>query len=269
MDYGLIALDLDYTLLQKDHTISARAAAAVKQCYREGIHVTLATGRMFRSALPYARELGLDIPLITYQGSLVKYADGREISHLTIEKEMAAEIMGKLKEKDVHVNLYLDDELLMEEFNAYGEKYVNITKVPYRIVDFSKGLTGDPTAFMVIAEPDILMETKEMLEDLYGDSLSCVTAKRNFLQISHPAANKGNALKAVAESLGVGMERTAAVGDEMNDMEMIRMAGLGAAIGNAVEPLKEIADIIAPPHYEDGAAYVIEKYILRKNREES
>ena len=98
MKYKLLALDLDETLLNQEHRISSRNIEAIRAVVNKGIMVTIATGRMYLSALPYARELGIDLPLITYHGALIKQAgSGQILKHSPVPFEKALEILRREK----------------------------------------------------------------------------------------------------------------------------------------------------------------------------
>jgi Cof subfamily protein (haloacid dehalogenase superfamily) len=262
MTYKLIAIDLDDTLLRNDLTISDRTKRAIEAAMAKGTLVTFATGRMYRSALPYALDLGLDLPLITYQGALVKYADGRMVYHRPIELPIAQEVIEMGKQCGIHVNVYLDDELYMEKETQWGKDYATRVRVPINILDLPAGLKQDPTKILFLSEPEVLDGISQKLAEMFSEAINLTKSQATFLEISHPKATKGNALKELAASLKINREEVIAIGDNLNDLDMIRYAGCGVAIGNAVQALKEAADLVTNSNDDDGVAEVIEKLVL-------
>lgn len=263
MEYKLIAIDLDDTLLRNDLTISPRAQKAIGAAMDRGILVTFATGRMYRSALPYALDLGLDLPLITYQGALVKYADGREVHHRPIELNTAKQVIEFAKPAGLHINAYIDDELYMEADTKWGKKYASIAKAPINYLELPNDLKDDPTKILFIGESDELDLMVLKLKEKFSETINVTKSKEIFLEVSHPKATKGNALKELAESLQIRAEQVIAIGDNMNDLDMIQYAGCGVAVGNAVEALKKAADLVAGSNDDDGVAQAIEQLALK------
>jgi len=263
MDYKLIAIDLDDTLLRNDLTISDRAKKAIQGAIKKGTLVTFATGRMFCSALPYALELGLDLPLITYQGALVKYADGREVYHRPIELATAKEVIEFAKPSGLHVNAYIDDELYMAADTHWGRQYAAIAKAPIHYIDLPGELMTDPTKILFIGESDELDIWARKISETFSTAVNVTKSKDTFLEISHPKATKGNALRELVEALHIKREEVIAIGDNMNDLDMIQYAGCGVAVGNAVRALKEAANLVAKSNDDDGVAEIIEQLVLK------
>lgn len=261
----LIAIDLDDTLLRNDLTISPRAKNAIWKAVELGTAVTLATGRMFRSALPFALELGLDLPLITYQGALVKYADGREVYNRTLEMDAAMELLKFIKPYNYHINVYINDELYMEKDSPEGKRYLKIAKVPVHFVErLEDSVQMEPAKVVIIAEPHNLEALHKDLDNNFAGRLNITKSKPHFLEISHLEATKGQALKRLAESRNLNADQVMAIGDSMNDLDMIQYAGLGVAMENAVCEIKMIAKYITKHNDDDGVAEAIEKFILNK-----
>lgn len=263
MEIKLIAIDLDDTLLRNDLTISPRAQKAIRKAVEKGTAVTLATGRMFRSALPFALELGLDLPLITYQGSLVKYTDGRVVYSRPLEIDTTMELVHYLRPYRYHLNLYINDELYMEKDSPEGQRYLKIARVPVHFVNrLEEAITNQPAKLVIIAEPDALELLEAELNRDFAEKVNITRSKPHFLEISHLDATKGQALKMLAESLSLSSEQVMAIGDSMNDLDMIQYAGLGVAMENAIPEVKRYAGFVTKHNDDDGVAEAIEKFVL-------
>lgn len=265
--YRLVALDLDDTLLGSDLKVEPQTAQVIQQVMDRGIYVTLATGRMFRSSLPYARELRIRGPLITYQGALVKDTEtGEVLYHCPVPLELAVDVIRRVREYGYHINLYVDDCLFVARESAEGKRYAAYSRVPLQVVgdldSFLLAQRKEPTKVLVVAAEELLDELAAALQPTYGASLHITKSKPHFLEFSHPRATKGEALQAVAGRLGVPREEVLAVGDSYNDLEMLAWAGCGVAMGNAREEIKQKADYVTLSNEEGGVRHVLRKFVL-------
>ncbi|MGQ9711515.1 MAG: Cof-type HAD-IIB family hydrolase [Desulfotomaculales bacterium] len=262
--YRLVAVDLDDTLLNGNFEIGPRARRAVAQAQARGVLVTLATGRMYRSARSIARELGITAPLITYQGALVKDAAGREYAHRPVPPAWAREVIGRLQSRGYHVNVYINDNLYMRALNDAGKRYANVSRVPAHVVDDLVEILamGPPTKVLAIAEPGEVDRLERELAPAYKGKLHVTKSKPYFLEFSHPLATKGRALAAVARWLGVPRQAVLAIGDSYNDLDMLAFAGLGAVVGNACPEARAAAGYVAAAGEDAGVAEIIERFVL-------
>jgi Cof subfamily protein (haloacid dehalogenase superfamily) len=267
MKYKLLALDLDDTLLNEQFKISPRNITAIRKIVAKGVMVTIATGRMFRSALPYARELKVDLPLITYHGALIKKAgNGEVLKHCPVPFDTALEILNLGEEKGFHLNLYLNDRLFIKEENENTRYYQTIASIPVEPVgNLSRFLLNEkiePTKLTVINLDGRLEELQRMLRGKYLSQLSILQSRPNFLEITHRGATKGQALNFLANREGILPEEIVAIGDSYNDIDMLQFAGLGVAVANAPQDVKNAADVITRASTEDGVAAFLEEYLL-------
>lgn len=265
-NYRMLAIDLDDTLLNGKLVISQRNKEYIQRAREAGVQVTLATGRMYCSALPYARELGLNLPLVTYQGALVKEAvSGEVLLHLPVPLALAREAVAWVKRLGYHINVYLDDKLYVEKMTPEAEQYMKISGIPAHpvgnMLDF---LQTDPTKVLFVGGVEELDQLEVEMKQHFGSSLHICKSKPHFLELSHPEATKGHALDNLARLWGINREQVIAIGDAPNDLEMIEYAGLGVVMGNASPEVKAKADYIAPSNEEDGVAHVIAKFIFQE-----
>ena len=263
--YSLVAIDLDDTLLNGDLSLSRRSIETINKVKNAGVNVTLATGRMFCSAKKYAQQLGIDIPLITYQGALVKSPCERElVLHRAVPLELARQVIRDIKRYgDFHINVYIDDKLYAEKMTDAGVRYQKISQVKVNTVgDLLKFLKEPPTKVLVSATEEEVDYLLNELKPVYRDDLHVTKSKPYFLEFSHPKANKGDALAVLADRLGVERDRIIAIGDGYNDVEMFEYAGLSIAVGNARDEIKKLADYVTLPNDQDGVAKALEDIIL-------
>ncbi|MDD3654543.1 MAG: Cof-type HAD-IIB family hydrolase [Desulfotomaculaceae bacterium] len=262
--YKLIAADLDDTLLNDDLQLTDRVRKAIKAVRATGVHFTISTGRMFRSAVPYARYLGLDLPLITYQGALVKNAlSGEVLFYRPLPLVYAREIINRVRELGYHINAYLDDRLLMEQDTPGGRQYMQFSGVQAEIVgDLLEILYSDPTKVLVIADETLLDQLSAEFAPHYRNKIHISKSKPNYLEFSHLQATKGYALAMLATHYGVKRDEVIAIGDSYNDVEMLDYAGLGVVVGNAREEIKKRADYVSKGANGDGVVEALEKFVL-------
>lgn len=266
MKVKLVAIDLDDTLLNKDLKISPRCIEAIKEVRAKGIRVTLATGRMYCSALSYARQIEVDIPLITYQGAFVKCSlFGNILYYKPLSRQIAQEVLELLKDKRVHYHTYFEDHLYMEALSSEGRAYSELAGVEPIIVNSLIESLQDKEAIKIMAiiknEPQII-KVEQALKNTYGTSLNITRSKPNFLEIMNGKANKAAALQVIARHYNIDRAEVLAIGDSYNDLEMIEWAGIGVAMGNARKPVKDIADFVTLTNEEEGVAEALYKYVL-------
>lgn len=262
--YKLIAIDIDDTLINDDKEVTSATQQALEQAVAKGVVVTLATGRAYASAHKIARQTGLNVPIITYQGALVKnLLDEQVLYERYVPKEAAQKLFEYCIENNLHLQTYIDDKLYAREENQKIIDYTTLNNTKYYIEpDFSKLVAKPTPKMLIIDEPDYLDQISPVLRELLGDSVHITKSKPNFLEIMHHEGTKGHALKFLAAHFGCDLSETIAIGDSWNDHEMLEAAGLGVAMGNAIPALKEIADYVTAGNNEDGVKQVIDKFVL-------
>jgi Cof subfamily protein (haloacid dehalogenase superfamily) len=264
--YKLITIDVDDTLLNDDRIVPEGTKAALDLAIEQGVIVTLATGRMFASAHKIAKQLEMNVPLITYQGSLIKnLLDETILYERSVPQDVAHKLYEYAEQHGLHLQVYVNDILYCKEDNQKIRDYSAMSNVSYTIYDDFGGLMRKPlTKMLIFDKPQVLDQLAVELKSMFGDKAYITKSKPYFLEIMHKEGTKGHAVKFLAEHFGVSLSEVIAIGDSWNDHEMIEVAGLGVAMGNAVDSLKSIADYVTFSNNEDGVKHVIEKFILQK-----
>jgi Cof subfamily protein (haloacid dehalogenase superfamily) len=270
----LLALDLDGTLFGDDLVISPRVRKAIKDAQAAGVTVAIATGRMFRSARQIAADLEISGPIICYQGAMV--ADtrtGEVLLHRTIPLDLALSVIDDTKRLDLHLNLYMDDELYVEARNRHAEFYAHINMgLPMNEVGGLRNWLNErkgkePTKLVIVTDAPQTDNILTYFTERYGELLQVTKSHARFTEFTNKLSSKGDALQFLAERLGIKQESVMAVGDGLNDLSMIAWAGLGVAMHACPLPLREAARVICPPLAEDGAALAIRDYVLGNSPE--
>lgn len=261
-----VAMDLDRTILPRSLELTDRLVAAVAAVRATGVRPIIATGRMFRSARPFALRLDLDTPLICYQGALIADArSGEWLVHTPMPVPLAREVLGALDGQ--HVNVYVHDELYVEELNADALEYARHSKLEPRVVGpLGEWLTEPTTKIVVVGEPARLDVLETQLHDRFGQRLFIAKSLPHFLEVAEPEVSKGSGLRWVCRRLGIEPGRVISFGDGANDIELLQEAGLGVAVEDADPALLPHAAFTVPGVEEDGvAAFLEELAAARRN----
>ncbi len=266
----LLALDLDGTLTGDDLVISPRVRCAIAAAQESGTVVTLATGRMFDFVLPFARNLGITAPLICYQGGLIQAPDSDgPLYRATMEPALMREALEWQARRGWHVALYADGDVFLAErrhsdaFYRYmlGERLVWVDNLSSVLEQH------EPVKFVVFIEPHDEADCIETeLRQRFGGRMELTCSHAIVIEGNPLGVSKKNALHRLAAHLDIPQAQVMAVGDQDNDASMIAWAGMGVAMGNGSPAVKAVADWIAPPLTEDGAAVAIERFLLGEGR---
>jgi len=259
----LVAVDLDDTLLQEDLTLLDECVSVLKEAQRRGVKVVIATGRMYRSALPYAKRLGIDGYLIAYNGALIKGVDGETFWHKPVPAEYARELVDVARRTGLRLNFYVEDALIVEGFDERVEYYISIAQVEPEVVDDLAAVLerGEPTKCLFVGDADQVAEVLPGLEAQFPD-LQISRSKPRFIEVTRRGIRKEVAVAAVAEAYGLSMDDVMAVGDADNDVTMLAQAGIGVAVANASAKAKEAADYVAAEARGRGVCEAVRRFVL-------
>ncbi|MDF2636026.1 MAG: Cof-like hydrolase [Pelosinus sp.] len=265
MAIKLVAVDMDDTLLDGTLKVSPRTCEAIHKAHEQGVLVTIATGRMFSSAMPFAQELNMQTPIITYNGGMIRSAFTKEmLFHKTIAPNVADRIVALFHDKGWYLQSYINDELYVVERcekAKYYEKMAGIPAIPLGEEFYS--MSHEPTKMLALAQPHEILEIQKIINREFAGEVFAATSKPTYLELTHPSVNKGHALGLLAESLNISREEVMAIGDSNNDYPMIEYAGFGVAMGNASDRVKAVAQAVTAHNNAHGVAEAIEKYVLK------
>jgi len=263
----LLAIDLDGTLVNDRLEMDPRDVAAIKAATATGVTVVLATGRMFKSSLRYAQPLGLTGPIINYQGAVVReIASGDIWYRCELTVPMQQRVLAFAEPRDWHVNAYVDERVYTARARPEADLYARVAMVPYEVVGpLSKWVRHDSTKMVLVdLDPADVPKRIAELTAWMGDVGRVTRSLDWFVEVVNPEVSKSRALAMVADRLGVAQAEVAAIGDNLNDQDMVSWAGLGVAMGNAPEALKAVAKHVTGRIGEAGVAQVIERFVIGK-----
>jgi len=251
-----VAMDLDRTILADNLEFSPAVVRAVGRLGDAGIAASVATGRMFASARAYALQLGVTAPVICYQGALV--ADprtGEWLLHRPMGVALAHEVIEAVDAAGFHMNVYVDDELYVEELNEEAVTYATHARLEAHAVgDLLAWLDKPTTKIVVVGDPEGLDGLQDELRARFDGRAFIAKSLPIFLELALPGVSKGSALEFVCDRLGIDPETVVAFGDGANDVELLETAGLGVAVADADAALRPIAGWTVPSVDDDGVA---------------
>ncbi|HEX6293307.1 MAG TPA: Cof-type HAD-IIB family hydrolase [Herpetosiphonaceae bacterium] len=267
MHYHLLALDLDGTTVGRDLTVAPDTIAAVAAFQSRGGWVSLATGRNVRTTAIFAEQLGVNGPLICYQGALIKdRRSGEILFHDPVPPDRAAEAVSQLLGAGVYVHAYIDDELYVPWSGREVELYQSFSQVKLvvHVVDDLAAVVAQhpPTKLLFIDEQDKVGPRVAGLQTHFVDRLHVVRSHAHFGELTAPGCTKGRALAQLAARLHIPQQQVAAAGDQFNDLEMLTWAGLGMAVRSAPPEVLAVAQVLIDEPEQAGVAAAIRRYLL-------
>lgn len=260
----LIALDLDGTLLCDDGSVSERNVAAVKTAVSKGIQVIIATGKTRGSAVGVLAKLGLKTMGVFTQGLVICRADGSVWYEEALDRETAVHLIQFAEANNLPQCAYSGTHILAPQDGPYQrllhEKY---HEPPLKIVGpLLPQIDAIRINKFLLSEEANNEATRQQLTELVGERATVTQAVPEYIEVLPPGASKGRGVKMVLDALGILPEEMLALGDGENDLEMLQMAGVGAAMANARDLVKAHADFVTADNNHDGVALAIEKFVL-------
>lgn len=260
----LAALDLDGTLLNDEHIVTDRCCQALQKLSAQGVVVVLISGRMHRAILPISDQIGLENPIISYNGGMVKHPrTGEVIHHTPIPAADATALVEYGNKEGLHLNFCLNDQLFIKEYNQWSELYEKRTGVPATALGDLHELDGEePTKMQILDTPKKIDLLLSKCKTEFGGRLYVTRTQVEYIEFMNPQVSKGRALQALADQLDIPIDLTVAFGDGYNDESMMEIAGFCVAMGNSVDEIKAIADYTTETNQNDGVALAVEQLLL-------
>ena len=266
--YKLLALDIDGTLLTTQGEITPATQAALRRARDAGMIVTLATGRRLSTTAPYARALGIDVPLIVQSGAQIVEAATAEVLYRNpLPAGRVAEAVRLAVEEGAQPILYenraVEQHLLIgppEHDSAPLRRYVTERPGLVRRLSYEELAAVEATLELAIIDSlPLVTRLAKRVTLAHCRTIVSYSAGLDsyFLEVFHATCSKGEALRQLAQRLGIQMSEVVAVGDNYNDREMIELAGLGVAMGNAEPEIIAAADRVTHSNDEDGIAALV------------
>lgn len=276
MKYKMIAIDMDGTLLNSEKKIGRLDKEAIRKASEDGIKVIICTGRIYASARFFAKELNLKTPIVACNGGLIKFDEtGEVLFKEPIPNDEFMKVMHICDEMDFYYHAY-DDKVFyskalkystLNNFN-WNKKQVEEDRINIKISKNIKSIILDDDAgiikiLVVDEDKEKLMELKKRLMNVEGIEVS--SSWWNNVEIMKKGVQKGRALEMLCSYFGVEKEDVIAIGDNENDLSMIKYANMGVAMGNATDLVKAESDFVTDTNDNHGVCKAIEELVYEKS----
>ncbi|MCG7406070.1 Cof-type HAD-IIB family hydrolase [Paenibacillus sp. ACRRX] len=264
-DIKMVALDMDGTLLHDDHTLSEQNAETIRKVAQQGVEIVLCTGRSPSSTLPYLEQLGLEGIVITHNGAATIASNGRKNLHnFTMPRKQLEVYMSYCREQHVHFDVNTAFHLYVDSVEVLTDEVMDLYKQFLITPQVFPGWDGllEPLLKLTMSGMKDQMDQIEAELNQWTHELQYIRSGDYFIDVMHPEATKGNALKQLAQSRGLDRHNILAIGNYYNDMTMIQYAGTGIAMDNSPLDVKSAADDITLSNNENGVHEALLKYCL-------
>ncbi len=268
LPFDLGALDLDGTVLRRDLTITDRTLNVLRRLRELGMRLVVATGRHYEGAREHAERLGFggDDPVICYGGSMVRRMNGETLLFRTLPVDLSVEVLNWAAQRNLHARVFLDGEIVTSPNNTAVRKHLrradepNVTAVdsPAAYLEESG---REPIKLVIVDYPDAVASWLDAAREAFAGRLFVTRSLPHYVEVSGLEGTKSSALEFLCGRWGIDPARTVAFGDADNDVDMLRFAGLGVAVGGMSEEVRAAADAVTRPVDEDGVALYLEKMI--------
>lgn len=270
MQYQLIALDIDGTLANSQKKISARNIQTLAEAVRQGASVALVSGRPTFGIEPTAKTLGMDTMggyILSFNGAkIINYATGEVLYQNVLKKEEVAAICAEAAALGVPAITYSNAALYTtSESSQYVQKEAFINQMPVvEVSDLAAATTFDTPKCLLVDDPEKLVQVEAYMKEKFP-TLSIYRSEPFFLEIMPQGIDKAFSLGILLDYMGLKVQNLIACGDGFNDLSMIRFAGMGVAVKNAQDVVKEAATYVSPyTNDEDAVARAIEQFVLNQ-----
>ncbi|HSL98378.1 MAG TPA: Cof-type HAD-IIB family hydrolase [Candidatus Deferrimicrobiaceae bacterium] len=271
----MLALDIDGTLVGDDLVLPDRTRATIVRAVHRGIRVSLVTGRMPSSALPFARLLELRDPIIGYQGALIREMPrpasngrGRLLLHRPLPADVARDAVAWARQAGLEPHLNHLEFIVFPADDPRGDDYSAFLGArAVRVPDLDAWIRQPVTKVVAVAPPPRPVGSLETARRAFAGRADVTVAHPRFLEFVAPGISKGWAVRWLARRQGIDLGAVLAIGDQLNDVEMISAVGHGAAMPSAPREVLAVARYVAPPLEEEGAARLIEDLVLAGPRQ--
>ena len=266
MQYKLLSVDVDGTLINSKKQVTPKTKEKIQQAVEKGVIFTISSGRPVQGVQLITDQLGMDAPVITYNGAMAITGESRTIIYsCNMEKEDALQIEMLGKQRDTLIAIWSDNKLYVNHMNELALKYSTISGTePILYTDIEPLIEKGINKILWYDDVERINAFEEELKTVINPTVNYHTSQPFFLEFVNINASKAIALEKLGNHYGISKEEMIAIGDGFNDLSMIEYAGLGVAMENAPEEIKQAADFVTLSNEDDGVAYVIDKFILNK-----
>lgn len=268
INYRLIISDYDNTLTNGKNQVPKEVKNAITEYVNCGGIFAICTGRMLCSILPQAKKLGLKGIVAANQGIVIADINsGKLLKNGGMSAKETAQVCRAIEKLNQPINLYSGDNLYTDipKNNKYLKKYEKIVNVKSihidgKISEFAQRSDFTYQKVAILIDPKERQRVYDILNAELGNKFDVTCSADVLVEVSPYGETKGKAVEFLAEYFNVPIDKTIAVGDNLNDLSMVQAAGIGVCVGNGVEELKQAADYVSLPSNKGGIAQIIARY---------
>lgn len=266
MRYRLMAVDIDGTLLDSSNRLTEGNIKAIRLGVEKGLIFVISSGRSIQGVKWIVEELGMDIPLIAYNGAMVVLGmPAKILSEQRLSPLDAIKVFNIGESYGTTIIVWVDNKLYVNKMNDRAREYAGSNQIqPVLVDDINEIVKNGASKILWYDDEEMINKYNNEVGNYLGDTVVFHTSKPIFLEFVDRHASKALAMEKLGVYYGIAREEMIAVGDGFNDVSMIEYAGLGVAMANAPEQIKNLADYVTLSNDEDGVAHVIYKYVLGK-----
>jgi Cof subfamily protein (haloacid dehalogenase superfamily) len=267
----LIVADLDGTLLNSNHEVAPFTDKALRDALARGVRFTVATGKTFPSTQRWIDQYGIEIPVICGNGTIVHAPDGSVLHDEPLQLEYAIEGIRLAQQAGLTPVIYSGPGIITTEYNASVQVLVDHHEpAPLVVADLEATLNDEHHCdkIVFINEFDLpgVAAFQKVLESVFAGRAQVLrTGLISVVEMMPLGVTKGTAMSFILDYLNIPAANVMAFGDNCNDLDMIRRAGIGVAMGHAPEAVRHGADYVTRTNNEDGVGHAIQKFVLQSN----
>lgn len=256
--YSALALDLDGTLLDEEGVLGAHVVAALRQATKLGVRVHLVSGRMLPSILPFWQQIGLDTPIIAYNGAKIQLPGQPPLSDRRLTPDYVRTVIAYCRTHKLSMNAYFEDKLYLLQDNQFGKWYSEYFKIPYYVLNEKEWPAESPSKLLLILEnPEQVQQAFTEMSNSFPPGAFLTTSSGRFVEFLPEGVNKATALQLLATHINLPLNHWVAVGDGANDLEMLQECGIGLVVENAPEDVRLQIPQVVPPLPKGGIEQVL------------
>ncbi|MDI6600612.1 MAG: HAD family hydrolase [Thermoanaerobacteraceae bacterium] len=258
MKYKLVVTDIDGTLVDNDKQISDVTMRYIDEFRAKGGLFTIATGRGERAARPFIENLKLDVPAIIFNGGELYHPETGALYAHYVDKKIFNLVIDWFKDTDLGIVTYHNDRIFISEYKPSHDLYMAQERVEVeRIPDIKE--VDEVNKILLVGDIGKARDLMKELEAKTGISINHVQTEDVYLEVLPEGISKGKGLIELCTYLDIPVEKTIAIGDHMNDIDMLKTAGCGIAMENATDEVKKVARYITRKNTENGVAHVLKQ----------
>lgn len=277
MNYKLVCIDMDGTLLNSKHKISEFTKEALKKAHDIGVHIVISTGRVYINAESYSNLIGVKSPVIASNGAIIKEKDRDDVIYKSVlGEELSLKLLNIFLKYNAAPSFSTSERIyssnILMRFYMLFIRLRGVMKIDF---DFNFIKSRKQWSDILSKEKDniikceVVSNSKNKLKKIRLElekikEIEIVSSAKHNIEITCKGVSKGSAVERLSEFYNIRKEEIIAIGDSENDLSMIEYAGLGIAMGNSIDKVKEKADFITDSNDNDGVAKAINKFILKK-----